>query len=121
MSRLRVWLFRISCSYVLVLAAVIAVWFFIPSFSEDRASGAACYWTDALVPGVECVSIPLQYFLNLPGLLVYLPMFGLMALFDSVAAIPYGVLLLGVSAVLWAPLIYLAWRLFERGRVPSAT
>jgi hypothetical protein len=121
MSLLRVWLFRISCVYLLILAAVIAMWFFIPSFGEGRASGATCYWTDALVPGVKCVAMPLQYFLNLPGMLLYLPMFGLMALFDSVAAIPYGLLLLAVSAVLWAPLVYLAWRLFTRGRAPSAT
>ena len=121
MSRLRIWLLRVSCAYLLVVVAVIATWFFIPSFGEGRASAAACYWTDALVPGVKCVSTSLQYLLNLPGMLLYLPTFGLVALFDSGAGVPYGLLLLAVSALLWAPLIYLTWRLFKRGGAPSAT
>jgi hypothetical protein len=63
------------------------------------------------MPYVKCESSFAQILLNFPLQLVYAPIFGLIALFDSLAGVPYGLLLLAEAALLWAPLFYLAWHL----------
>ena len=121
MNRLRRLPFWISWVYVGAIALVISAWFLVPSYAQGRASGAACYWTDALVLYVKCESSIAQGFLNFPLQLVYAPMFGLVALFDSLAGVPYGMLLLGEAALLWAPLFYLAWHLLVGKGAARAT
>ena len=111
MNRVRRWLFWISWGYVGVLVLLVSSWSLVPSYAQGRASRATCYWTDALMPYVKCDLAIAQGFLNFPLQLVYAPMFGLIALFDSLAAVPYGLLLLAEAVLLWAPLMYLAWYL----------
>jgi len=120
-NRVRRWLFWICSAYVGAMALVVSSWFLVPSFAQGRASGAACYWTDALVIYVECESSIAQGFLNFPLQLVYAPTFGLIALFDSLAGVPYGLLLLAEGVLLWAPPIYLAWYLFVGKEANRAT
>jgi hypothetical protein len=102
----------LSATYVAALLMVVGVWFFIPSFA-GKSAGALCYWTDALVPGVECTG-PwaglLAFVLNLPAALLYLPMFALAALGSLT-----GLRLLGMAVLYWAPIIYLAWYAMSRG------
>jgi hypothetical protein len=121
MKRVRTWIAWGSGVYVLALVLVVMLWFFIPSF-QHRAE-AVCYWTDALVPGIKCSGERgdiLSFLLNLPARLVWMPMFGLLAL-GSLAGLPTAAYLLAQAALCWAPIIYLAWHLFTRKRVPSAT
>ena len=71
----------------------------------------ACYWTDALVFYVKCEEFAghsaVQFILNVPLQMLYLPMFGLYGIADPAASMTNVLLMLGLATVYWIPLLYL--------------
>lgn len=102
-------LVRFSVSYVCVIALSVVVFVFLPTFEEVGDLEKGCYVTDALVAGAKCRgfigSAIIQFAINLPLSLIYMPLFGLAGILNlELKAL--GITALGIA--LWLPLIYLA-------------
>ncbi|MDF2234722.1 hypothetical protein P2H44_19355 [Albimonas sp. CAU 1670] len=89
-------------------------------FAVEGPRTEACYWTDALVPGVTCgADVPggaiWETVYNLPLLAIYVPMFAPFALLEAAMtpadlhglAVAAGLVLAAVAIV--APMAALAW------------
>ena len=94
----------LSVFYVAVisLSFVISMAMQFPSFEEVGHLQDGCYWTDALVPYIQCRGLLLnevvKSFLNFWMLLLYSGMFSL----NSLRSLIY-------SLLLYSPIIYLLW------------
>lgn len=113
-------LFALSGAYILIVVVIYASSLFLPAFRNVGHLERGCYWTDALIVYVECTGIPaaqaLEYAINLPLNLLYLPSFGLVGLFDG-----YWVALLTLlhGVILWLPVVYFLWRLLYLAKPKS--
>ena len=111
MGGARIWIARLCGTYAVALVLIIVMWFFIPHLA-DKEAGTLCYRTDALLPGIKCTGDwgrVLSFVLTLPIALLAMPGLGVVALARGSAGLPAAAYLLGLSALCWAPLIYLAW------------
>ncbi len=117
----RIWiiLLWVSRAYLAVLALSVAIWFALPSFEHARDSGVACFWTDALVFYVKCEGFTgdsaLQFILNVPLQMLYLPFFGLYSITDPTASMKTGLYMLSLGLLYWiAPLFLVARMVVDR-------
>jgi hypothetical protein len=114
-------LFWISCICVVMLAVCVAIWFMLPSFEHARNSVSACYWTNALVVYVECRGFSghatIQGALNLPLLMFYFPIFGVVILSGDPSSMIIGVSMFVLGVSMWLPPVYVLWYLLAcRGK-----
>lgn len=113
MTSTRKIVFVFTCAYIVALIVVLCLSPFIPSFDQVGHLKRGCYWTDALVPFVECSGFwgyhVVAYIVNLPLRLLYLPVFGVAGIFRA----PWIIL---HAAVVWAPIAYFAWYLLRYRR-----
>lgn len=109
--RMRKWLISLSLLYLAIIAVdIVLIAAVIPDFKEIRhfqGAYSGCFLTDALVGYVACQYFPgsriVYWLVNLPLLLLYLPIFGVMIL--ARIHTPW-VLLKGIA--LWLPILFLA-------------
>ena len=91
---------------VIFLSLIVSVSVQLPSFEEVGHLKEGCYWTDALVPYIECRGLILnggvKFFINFWMYIIYSAMFS----FTSI----YGVL---YFLLLWSPLLYLVWYILK--------
>ncbi len=94
----------LSFSYIaiIVLSFVVSIAMQFPPFEEVRHLQHGCYWTDALVPYIQCRGLLLNgvvmLFLNFWMILFYSGMFSLFSLRSLI-----------YSLLLYSPIIYLLW------------
>ena len=94
----------LSISYVaaMVLSFVVSVAMQFPPFEEVGHLEQGCYWTDALVPYIQCRGLflngPVKFFLNLWMLVPYAAIFAT----TSLRALAY-------FLFTCSPVIYLLW------------
>src|SRR6185503_17012831 len=115
LSRLLGWL---SWAYLATVLSSCVIGSTLPTREQARGLEVGCSWADALVFYASCKGFAgheaAQVVLDLPGALLYLPFFGMVALTDPVARIDQALYGLGLGILLWMPPLYLLGRSLVR-------
>jgi hypothetical protein len=102
-----------SLAYIAVLVIAFVSLFFLNS----ESMGIGCYITDKFVIGAMCEGFReaevVQFILNMPLLLLYAPLLGMLGLFEGPSRLHYVYLLL-MGIALWLPIVFLLWDIRRR-------
>lgn len=116
MSRLIRVLSFLSYAYIVFIVASAVSSALVPNVTDLVSRDAACYWTNVMVIYVECdaalfASVPRMLFFNFWMFFIYAPF---IAYSEFLPDIIPGLLAGLISVVLYAPIIFLGWRVISR-------
>ena len=100
---------NLSLLYIALVALsfIVSVLLMLPGHGDVLHPYQGCYWTDALVPYIECRDIvaneAVKFFLNYWMYMLYIILF-------SVYLLP-----IPLAVLMWSPIVYLLWY-FIKGR-----